>query len=97
MKDIKKLRTQKDYKFSNGFETKIRDIFFVQLESTDEKGNPTKFVIGMQRPSTRSFWKIPYLNKGVAPVESEDPEVAPMIKRCVMDKKTLIASLFVRN
>lgn len=64
----------------------------VVADSTDEKGNSTKFVIGMQRPSTRSFWKIPYLNKGVAPVESEDPEVAPMIKRCVLDKKTLIAT-----
>ncbi len=56
---------------------------------TKESG---KFVIGMQRPSTRSFWKIPYLNRGVAPVEAEDPEVAPLIKRCVLDKKTLIAT-----
>ena len=36
-------------------------------------GTPTKFVIGVQRPSTRSYWKIPLLNKGVAPVEAEDP------------------------
>jgi nucleotide sugar dehydrogenase len=55
-------------------------------------GKPTKFVIGMQRPSTRSYWKIPYINKGIAPVESEDPEVAPLIKRCVVEKKTLIAT-----
>ncbi|MBW1990169.1 MAG: GDP-mannose dehydrogenase, partial [Deltaproteobacteria bacterium] len=55
-------------------------------------GGSTKFVIGMQRPSTRSFWKIPYLNRGVAPVEAEDPEVAPMIKRCVKEKKTLVAT-----
>ncbi len=41
MNNIKKLRTQKNYKFSNGFETKIRDIFFVQLEATDENGNHT--------------------------------------------------------
>jgi hypothetical protein len=38
---------------------------------------PGKFVIGMQRPSPRSFWKIPYLNRGLAPVQAEDPEVAP--------------------
>jgi UDP-N-acetyl-D-glucosamine dehydrogenase len=25
------------------------------------------FVIGMQRPSPRSFWKIPMLNRGLAP------------------------------
>lgn len=55
-------------------------------------GKPAKFVIGMQRPSPRSFWKIEYLNRGIAPVEAEDPEVAPLIKRCVQDKKTLIAT-----
>jgi nucleotide sugar dehydrogenase len=55
-------------------------------------GQPSKFVIGMQRPSTRSYWKIPYLNKGIAPVEAEDPEVAPMIERCVKKKKTLRAT-----
>jgi UDP-N-acetyl-D-glucosamine dehydrogenase len=55
-------------------------------------GKPTKFVMGMQRPSTRSYWKIPYLNQGLAPVEAEDPEVAPLIHRCVQDKKTLTAT-----
>jgi UDP-N-acetyl-D-glucosamine dehydrogenase len=55
-------------------------------------GTPTKFVIGVQRPSTRSYWKIPLLNKGIAPVEAEDPEVAPMIARCVLEKKTLTAT-----
>jgi UDP-N-acetyl-D-glucosamine dehydrogenase len=50
-----------------------------------EPGEPGKFVIGMQRPSTRSFWKIPLLNRGVAPVEAEDPEVAPLIARCVLE------------
>ncbi len=55
-------------------------------------GKPSKFVIGCQRPSTRSYWKIPLLNRGEAPVTAEDPEVAPMISRCVLDKKTLIAT-----
>jgi len=55
-------------------------------------GTPNKFVIGMQRPSPRSYWKIPYLNRGVAPVEAEDPEVAPLIARCVLEKKTLTAT-----
>jgi UDP-N-acetyl-D-glucosamine dehydrogenase len=55
-------------------------------------GEPTKFVIGMQRPSPRSFWKIAYLNRGIAPVEAEDPEVVPMIRRCVLEKKTLTAT-----
>ena len=57
-----------------------------------ESGKPNKFVIGMQRPSPRSYWKIPYLNRGIAPVEAEDPEVAALIQRCVMEKKTLIAT-----
>jgi len=50
------------------------------------------FVMGMQRPSTRSYWKIPFLNRGQAPVEAEDPEVAPLIARCVKDKQTLTAT-----
>jgi len=58
-------------------------------EGTDE---PLYFVIGMQRPSIRSYWKIPYLNRGVAPVEAEDPEVAPLIERCVKQRKNLIAT-----
>ena len=61
-------------------------------DTVDKKGQPSKFVIGMQRPSTRSFWKIPLLNRGISPVKAEDPEVDPMIARCVNDKKTLIAT-----
>jgi len=62
-------------------------------DSTDKKsGKSNKFVIGCQRPSPRSFWKIPLLNRGESPVKAEDPEVDPMIKRCVLDKKTLVAS-----
>jgi nucleotide sugar dehydrogenase len=58
----------------------------------DKHGKPTKFVIGVQRPSTRSFWKIPTLNKGVSPVKAEDPEVEPLIRRTVLEKKTLLAT-----
>ena len=65
----------------------------VIADSVDKNtGKPNKFVIGMQRPSTRSFWKIPLLNRGVSPVKAEDPEVAPMIERCVREKETLIAT-----
>ena len=62
-------------------------------DTTDKKtGKPGKFVIGCQRPSTRSYWKIPMLNRGQSPVKAEDPEVDPMIRRCVLEKKTLIAT-----
>ena len=65
----------------------------IVADTVDKKtGKPSKFVIGMQRPSARSFWKIPLLNKGISPVKAEDPEVDPMIARCVKEKKTLIAT-----
>jgi len=62
-------------------------------DSADKKtGKPGKFVVGCQRPSTRSYWKIPLFNKGISPVKAEDPEVDPMIERCVLEKKTLAAT-----
>ena len=62
-------------------------------DTVDKKtGKPSKFVIGCQRPSVRSYWKIPLLNRGQSPVKAEDPEVDPMIDRCVNQKKTLIAT-----
>ncbi len=64
----------------------------IVADTVDKKGKPSKFVIGMQRPSARSFWKIPMLNRGVSPVKAEDPEVDPMIARCVNEKKTLMAT-----
>ncbi len=65
----------------------------VVADSVDRRtGQPGKCVIAMQRPSVRSFWKIPYLNRGCAPVQAEDPEVAPLIRRTVLEKQTLTAT-----
>ena len=65
----------------------------VVADSVDKKtGKPHKFVIGMQRPSTRSYWKIPLFNRGQCPIKAEDPEVAPLIRRCVTEKQTLTAT-----
>jgi UDP-N-acetyl-D-glucosamine dehydrogenase len=64
----------------------------VIADSTDRDGTPRKFVIGMQRPSTRSFWKTQLINRGIAPMKSEDPEVPEIIARCVQEKKTMTAS-----
>ncbi|MCK9227346.1 MAG: nucleotide sugar dehydrogenase [Syntrophorhabdaceae bacterium] len=64
----------------------------IVADTVDKKGKPSKFVIGMQRPSARSYWKIPKLNEGISPVKAEDPEVDPMIHRCVLEKKTLTAT-----
>lgn len=65
----------------------------VVADAADKKtGEPSKFVIGMQRPSTRSFWKIHYINRGRPPVEAEDPQVSVLINRCVTEKHTLMAT-----
>ena len=64
----------------------------IVADTVDKNGKPSKFVIGMQRPSERSFWKIPMLNRGVSPVKAEDPEVELIISRCVSEKKTLMAT-----
>jgi len=65
----------------------------IVADTVDKKtGRSNKFVIGCQRPSIRSYWKIPLLNQGISPVKAEDPEVEPMIKRCVLEKKTLVAT-----
>ncbi len=64
----------------------------VVADSVGKDGIPGKFVIGVQRPSPRSFWKIPILNRGISPVKAEDPEVDLLIRRCVLEKKTLTAT-----
>ncbi len=65
----------------------------VVADSKDKTtGKHNKFVIGMQRPSTRSYWKIELLNRGLSPVKAEDPEVAPLIARCVKENRTLVAT-----
>ena len=64
----------------------------IVADTKDKDGNSSKFVIGCQRPSTRSYWKIPMLNQGVSPIKAEDPEVDKMINRCVNETKTLVAT-----
>lgn len=64
----------------------------IVADTQNESGQNTKLVIGCQRPSTRSFWKIPLLNRGESPVKAEDPEVAILISRCVQEKQTLTAT-----
>ncbi len=64
----------------------------IVADSRDAKGRPHKLVIGCQRPSTRSFWKMPLLNRGQSPVKAEDPEVEALIRRSVLEQKTLTAT-----
>ncbi|HDZ40988.1 MAG TPA: nucleotide sugar dehydrogenase [Bacteroidetes bacterium] len=98
--EFKKIRERVDQERARGREiVVVMGVGFVGAvmaaivaDTVDDKGEPSKFVIGMQRPSVRSYWKIPMLNRGVSPVKAEDPEVDPMIARCVNEKKTLIAT-----
>ena len=64
----------------------------IVADTKDKKGKNNKFVIGCQRPSARSYWKIPMINEGVSPVKAEDPEVDELINRCVLESKTLVAT-----
>lgn len=64
----------------------------IVADTKDKDGKNSKFVIGCQRPSARSYWKIPLINRGVAPVKAEDPEVDVLIERCVLHDKTLVAT-----
>ncbi len=64
----------------------------IVADSKDKKGRPGKFVIGCQRPSTRSYWKIELLNRGQSPVKAEDPAVDQLITRCVKESRTLVAT-----
>ena len=64
----------------------------IVADSVGPDGRPGKFVIGCQRPSARSYWKIPLLSRGESPVKAEDPDVDPMIRRTVVEKKTLVAT-----
>ena len=98
--ELENLRKRIDQERKNGREiVVVMGVGFVGAvmaaivaDTVDKNGKPSKFVIGMQRPSPRSFWKIPMLNRGISPVKAEDPEVDPMIARCVQDKKTLMAT-----
>ena len=64
----------------------------IVADSRDENGQHKKFVVGCQRPSSRSFWKIALLNRGESPVKAEDPEVDVLIRRSVLETKTLTAT-----
>ena len=64
----------------------------IVADTKDAKGKHSKFVVGCQRPSARSYWKIPMINEGVSPVKAEDPEVDELIERCVLKEKTLVAT-----
>jgi UDP-N-acetyl-D-glucosamine dehydrogenase len=64
----------------------------IVANAKDNEGKFSKFVIGCQRPSPRSYWKIPMLIRGESPIKAEDPEVDKLISSCVLKNKTLTAT-----
>ena len=42
----------------------------IVADTKDAKGKNSKFVIGCQRPSSRSLWKILLINRGESPVKA---------------------------
>jgi nucleotide sugar dehydrogenase len=100
-KEYKRIKNLVEKKRQEGFEiVVVMGLGFVGAvmagvvaDSVDkETRKSSKFVIGMQRPSPRSYWKIPLFNRGISPIKAEDPEVAPMIARCVNEKRTMTAT-----
>ncbi|MDA3812862.1 MAG: nucleotide sugar dehydrogenase, partial [Candidatus Cloacimonetes bacterium] len=63
----------------------------VIADAVDENGEPIYYVHGHQRPSKRSFWKVPVINTGIPPVNSSDGEVEELFERCVNQKKNFRA------
>ncbi len=51
-----------------------------------------KFVFGLQRPSPRSYWKIPVLNNGENPLSTEDPEVGEILDRMTNQKHSFTST-----
>lgn len=64
----------------------------VVADAEDASGKPIYYVHGHQRASTRSFWKVPTINKGVPPVSSSDQEVPEIFHRCVVEKQNFRAT-----
>ena len=64
----------------------------IVADTKDKQGKYSKYVIGYQRPSARSYWKIPVVNRGESPVKAEDPEVQELINRTVSEEKTFEAT-----
>jgi UDP-N-acetyl-D-glucosamine dehydrogenase len=64
----------------------------IVADTVDKTGKPQNLLSGCSVQVQEVFGKFLLLNRGVSPVKAEDPEVDPMISRCVNEKKTLIAT-----
>jgi UDP-N-acetyl-D-glucosamine dehydrogenase len=62
------------------------------VADSEVDGRLPYFVIGFNRPSISSFWKIPIINKGLCPFKAKDPEIKKIFHRTVTDRENLIAT-----
>lgn len=55
-------------------------------------GRAPYFVVGVNSPSPRSYWKIPVMNSGLSPFKAQDPEVDKIFHRVARVKSNLRAT-----
>ncbi len=61
-------------------------------DTEDLSGNSLFFVHGVDLPNKNTYWKIPTINHGIAPIISNDDELSNLFRRTVNEKKTLRAT-----
>jgi nucleotide sugar dehydrogenase len=60
--------------------------------ATDASGNPLYFVIGVDRATPESYWKVEKVNAGASPIVSTDPELARLTQAAVHGARNLRAT-----
>ena len=55
----------------------------VLAAARDEAGDPRFFVVGVDRPSTESYWRVARLAEGKPIIEAPDPRLAEMIAEAI--------------
>lgn len=61
-------------------------------DSKNSSDQNSKFVIWCQNSASQNYWKIPLLNRGLFPVESENPLVSQLIFNAVIRTQNLTAT-----
>ena len=72
-----------------GFVGSIMSVVVADCEKNNKK---PYFVLGVDLPTEKSYWKIPKINSGKSPFNVEDPEVERLFRRTVEVKKNLRAT-----
>lgn len=65
----------------------------VVADATNSSGQPSYFVIGVDLPSSNSYWRVAKLNDGLTPVVSSDAELPRLIHKVVRETQNLCATV----